>query len=516
MTQISDLWRLNLAILCIALGLSSLIYTPTKFFFDLRLRMIPGTPPYTLWANPPSNLLANVYVFNTTNSERFLNGSDDFLHLQEIGPIIYKEEYTHENIKFNENSTLTYTVTRTPVYLPEKNTINLNDTIIAPNLAMLVLVAYFSSKPFLLRTIISTFMNRFKNEPFTNMTLYNYLHNASSPMLEACRPFAPSLVPTSNAGVLHQVYLRNKFNITVKIGPKYGNENFFAIDNIDGSDWLPTYSDCKPKFNHTSEPTLFPQFLTKNQTLRVWKSILCQDVGLKFAKVVKEGIYSAYHYTVPLDTFNRTIPENKDCFKGDPILPNGLSDISTCYSNYPFAASFPHFMGADSIVSARIKGLKPDIKKHGSYLTAERLSGVPLKGRAVFQVNLVFNKIYGFGEKLRRFTDLYMPISYISYEIDDWPASVTVFLYVLSILIPNSQLIMSISFLIIGLWLLYYPTRNFFKSMMVNTKRVESNRKFYEQKYPLNIKNMSYIMYFNILPPLNSTLVASLIEDRLW
>lgn len=51
---------------------------------------------------------------------------------------ISREKFVHSNIRFNENSTLTYTITRRLHYLPELNAIDINETIIVPNLAMLV------------------------------------------------------------------------------------------------------------------------------------------------------------------------------------------------------------------------------------------------------------------------------------------------------------------------------------------------------------------------------------------
>lgn len=49
-----------------------------------------GLPPYDWWVQPPDEVLLKVYVFNITNSEEFLNGTDKNLRVQEIGPIVYR------------------------------------------------------------------------------------------------------------------------------------------------------------------------------------------------------------------------------------------------------------------------------------------------------------------------------------------------------------------------------------------------------------------------------------------
>ena len=46
-------------------------------------------PPYEWWADPPDEVKLRTYVFNVTNHERFLQGLDDKLNVEEIGPVVY-------------------------------------------------------------------------------------------------------------------------------------------------------------------------------------------------------------------------------------------------------------------------------------------------------------------------------------------------------------------------------------------------------------------------------------------
>lgn len=52
--------------------------------------------------------------------------------------IIFREKLIHSNAVFNENGTLTYTANRSTIFLPEMNNIDLNATLIMPNLGVLV------------------------------------------------------------------------------------------------------------------------------------------------------------------------------------------------------------------------------------------------------------------------------------------------------------------------------------------------------------------------------------------
>ena len=51
---------------------------------------------------------------------------------------IFREKLKHYNIKFHENSTMSYTAKRYLIFLPEENTIDFNATVITPNVALLV------------------------------------------------------------------------------------------------------------------------------------------------------------------------------------------------------------------------------------------------------------------------------------------------------------------------------------------------------------------------------------------
>jgi scavenger receptor class B, member 1 len=107
---------------------------------DEKLNMRRGLPPFEWWKNPLPEVKLRLYVFTVENAEEFLNGTDDKLRFQEIGPIVYQELLTHKDVVFHpENSTMSYTSTRTPIFKPEENEPGiLNRTILVPNLTTLV------------------------------------------------------------------------------------------------------------------------------------------------------------------------------------------------------------------------------------------------------------------------------------------------------------------------------------------------------------------------------------------
>lgn len=61
-----------------------------KFSSSQKLSVYQGSFLFKLWEKPPLDVFIKVYVFNVTNVEAFLNGTDDKLKLQEVGPYVYQ------------------------------------------------------------------------------------------------------------------------------------------------------------------------------------------------------------------------------------------------------------------------------------------------------------------------------------------------------------------------------------------------------------------------------------------
>lgn len=59
---------------------------------------------------PPLNPQLRVHIFNYTNTERFLQGIDKKLIVQDIGPYVYTEKVEKVNVTYNDNNTISYRV----------------------------------------------------------------------------------------------------------------------------------------------------------------------------------------------------------------------------------------------------------------------------------------------------------------------------------------------------------------------------------------------------------------------
>ncbi|XP_018321668.1 scavenger receptor class B member 1 [Agrilus planipennis] len=431
-------------IILIIIGIVSLIWTPFEVLMNERLKMMPGFPPYEWWKNPPDEVLLRVYIFNVTNSEEFLSGTDVKLKLQEVGPIIYREKLTHSNISFNENGTLSYVATRTAIFLPEMNTINLNETLIMPNLALLGMASYLYDASLFTKVAFNLMVRSLNSQALVKTTISDYLWNFTDPLLDAAQRILPSLVPVKNMGILHRIYSNFEDLVTVFVGAEHGHERFFMIDKYHGSQFVPFYDNhCQDLIVNSTEGVAYAQFLTKNSTLLYWRKTLCKVTPLYYeSESIKFGL-NAYKFELPNNTFDRKYPAYSDCYLGDPPLPSGLSDVSKCYYDFPMAASFPHFLYGDDILQTYVDGLSPNYEKHHSFVYVEPTTGIPMESRARSQSNLIMREFTGFNSAVQRFSNVVVPMFWAEYNQVGLPWYIYCLMYFTVVVLPTLQKIIS-------------------------------------------------------------------------
>lgn len=96
---------------------------------------------------------------------------------------------------------------------------------------------------------------------------------------------------------LLQIYSDFVDDVTVYIGPTYDNSKFFGIDKYDGSEHLSGFGDkCQLKVVNSSEGLSYPQFLTKNDTLKYWRKTLCKVGELLYTS--KRFFYTLFNYLI--------------------------------------------------------------------------------------------------------------------------------------------------------------------------------------------------------------------------
>ncbi|CAH2101904.1 unnamed protein product [Euphydryas editha] len=442
-------------VILITSSIGGFIFPPLDMMLWERLNMRPGFPPYDWWAVPPDEVKMRAHIFNITNHERFLSGLDSKINVQEIGPIVYLEKLKHYNMKFNENSTLTYTAQRYLIYLPDDNTIDLNQTIIVPNLALLGILSYLHNANYFVRAGFKILINTHDSQFFVKRTIYEYLWDNKEPILETSRHLAPGMVPSTNMGMLAQIYADFTDEVTVKIGPQWGHKNFFKIEKVRGLPHITGYdpNTCPDTLAGATEGVLYHQHLSKNESLLYFRKTVCKLMPLYYKKEDLMYGVQVYRYNLPENVFDRV--NGTDCYASEVPLPDGISDTSKCYYGFPMVASFPHFYTGSPPRDTYVTGFKPDPIKHSSFVYVEPQTGLPTKAVARMQCNLRIHDLSGYyTSNFNKFSNLILPIGWIEYNQEGLPAKVRYMLYFMLIILPPLAIVIFSLTSIIGTYLI--------------------------------------------------------------
>lgn len=279
------------------------------------------------------------------------------------------------------------------------------------------MASYMSDASYFMKLGFKVMINRLNSQPFLKITIDDYLWNLTDPLLEAGNKFAPTMVPVKNMGVLQRIYDGFSHQVTVYIGSRHGDQKFFLIDKYDGSEYLPYFGDdCKDKVVNGTEGVLYPQFVSKDVPFRYYRKTMCRVTPLHYEKEDEKYGIPGYRYSLPENSYDRTLPPQDDCYSSYPPLPNGLSDVSKCQFGMPMVASFPYFLYGDPTLNKFIvTNITATEEEHGSFVIVEPFTGIPMEGKARSQSNLVMQNLSGFNKILGKFSHAVIPLFWAEY-----------------------------------------------------------------------------------------------------
>lgn len=460
--------------LCLFLGVITTVFTPYDVLMRERLKMQPGLPAFEWWATPPDEVLLRVYVFNVTNQHDFESGLTDKLQVQEVGPFIFREKLAHTNATFHENGTMTYTAVRTAIFLPEMNTLSLNDTITVPNLAVLGMASYLHDASFFTKMAFNLILQRLDSQPLMNISVYDYMWNLTDPLVHVTRRLVPHLVPVENMGILSRIYDDFTDEVSVFIGPE--NEyRFFQMDRFHGNRNLGWWSAdrCDSVYGGT-EGVSYHHGVRKDHELRYFRKTLCRVTPLYYARDERRLGMKAFRFELPDGVYDR--PDNAtsdtDCFTrpGKTPLPSGLTDLAPCYFDFPIAASQPHFYSSPHLLEL-VGGLQPNRSMHHSYVIVEPTTGVPMNAAARSQSNLIVHNVRGIG-KVSRFSDQVIPMFWAEYNQVGLPWYIQATMYFTVMILPVSQRVCSAAMMLAGLLVVVLAARRTSRRYRAARKRL--------------------------------------------
>ncbi|XP_036321468.1 scavenger receptor class B member 1 isoform X2 [Rhagoletis pomonella] len=449
---------LALGVLAITTAVLVKIFQPYDLIFKWKLVMEDKGEIFDLWAKPPVDLYIKIYLFNITNAEAFLAGREK-MNVEQVGPYVYKEIMTHENITFNANNTMSTRPSHPLVWqehLSEGH--KEDDEVVMLNIAMLAISHLTADKPYFLRMGLRTLFATSKSQPIVRMTAKEFMFGYSSSLTTLGNTFFSNWISFEKVGLIDRMYDFSTDYETFYTGATNpGISGLYATYR--GSTNLPQWDGehCS-NIELASDGTKFKSFIQPNETIKFFRKSMCRPINLyRTGEPQTYGSLTGYKYVFEENAFDNGINnEANKCFcRKGKCQPQGLIDVTDCYYGFPISLSYPHFMHGDPGLLNNITGLEPNEEKLSSAFVVQPQSGLPLSISAKVQINMHFDDMNAF-RQVSRFSHLTVPMLWFDIMMPELPESLdTRFNFYLNIL-PYLDIIGYWGSLVVGIALLLY------------------------------------------------------------
>ncbi|XP_076256603.1 scavenger receptor class B member 1-like isoform X2 [Rhynchophorus ferrugineus] len=471
----------SLGIGAILSALFILIIDPYSKIYDWKLVFGPGGEIYSLWQRPPVELYLKVYLWNITNKDEYMNGIDKKLKFQEVGPYVYREHMSHENVTFNDNGTLTTNPNHPLEWQPELSEGRKeDDLLILPNIALLSIADVVSKKSFITRLGLNLIIRQTRSAPLVQMTAREFMFGYKNALMDLGNTFMPSWIYFDKLGLIDRMYeFRGDFE-TVYTGTKLGLSNIGLIDTYNGDTKIPQWDSPCGDISGASDGTKFPGKIKPNDTLLFFRKSMCRAKTLiQVNETMVKGLKAYVYNFAPDSDDNGRIHEKNRCFcksqSIDECLPNGLLDVRGCYYGFPIALSYPHFLDTDKVAFNKVEsGLNPDPSKHKSYFVIQPESGLPINVAVRYQINMALGSIQNIANT-ERFANMVLPLLWTEIGMYDLPGNLNLLFKLYLQILPTAQTCVMYALFLLGIASLIYSIFLCFKSKQVKNIDAEHN-----------------------------------------
>lgn len=193
-----------------------------KYFKLKNIKLDPTTDLFKQWLNPPIDVFLSFYIFDLKNPKEFENGQKPMF--EEIGPFIFREFITKEDIVDNLNYTITYKERKRYTFVPEMSPYEYDYPITTINMGPITIINAVKYQTNLVHTAVNLAL-KLTGETLlvTKMPAKDLLFGYKDNFLVQLKKLAPTLVPTDTVGLFVGVglnFLSNKSRNYSKLANK--------------------------------------------------------------------------------------------------------------------------------------------------------------------------------------------------------------------------------------------------------------------------------------------------------
>ncbi|XP_055644645.1 scavenger receptor class B member 1 isoform X5 [Toxorhynchites rutilus septentrionalis] len=331
---------------------------------------------------------------------------------EEVGPYVYRELLSHENVTFLNNGTL-YTKPSHPLVFQEhlSNGHKEEDVFFVPNIALLSIAQVASRQSYLLRLPLNLLIRQTKISALEQQTAKQFMFGFETTLTTLGNTFLPNWITFNKVGLIDRMYDFDDDFETIYTGET--DESLSGLyDSYLGSPNLPQWDgDHCSSIRKASDGTKFKSFIKDDDQLLFFRKSMCRPQRMVQAGTNFEvdGLQATKFVFEENALDNGEVDTKNKCFcRKGKCLPRGLIDVTDCYYGFPIALSYPHFYDADPKLLTRLNGLSPNKTLHSSFFMINSLSGLPLQLSVKFQINMAVDDISNIAE-CERFSNLVIP-----------------------------------------------------------------------------------------------------------
>ncbi|CAH0398982.1 unnamed protein product [Chilo suppressalis] len=456
----------SVGLFLILMGLVMIIVNPITILYRYRSRLTYGSAIYKLLEQRDSpGVTISAYLFNVTNGQEFLSGTDTKLKVEEVGPFTYLEQRSNENLEIDDVARDVRYTPRTRVkFLPEESIGDPADVQVnMPNVAMLSMSSMLTSYPYFTQLGFNLLLTHLNSRPIVQQTAEEFLWGYDEPLIRLGNTVLPGWISFNTLGIMDRLY-DNKVDYDLKVATE--NDNRFKIKSMNGLSGLKAWGYEEPNqrsscnaFTDAYEGIGYPIDFPAGTPLKIFRNVLCRFLPLEYLGVqsLQDGV-QGLTYRIRKDTFS--INNQTECLCSRGICIDGVSDLSPCFYDLPLALSNAHFLYANSSLYDRIDGIKPDETKHGSVVIIEPKLGMVLKTTFSVQVNVVVKSV-NFNKEAGRFSDMVVPVCHFKMAQPELNAESKHNLKLLYLTVPYTMWTIVALIIFIGFFLVGYSIHLF-------------------------------------------------------
>lgn len=355
-------------------------------------KLTKGSALYEAWMKSSDQVYLEIYMFNVTNADEFLNGEAK-LNVEEIGPFIYKQNNIKSNLSWNSDQTeLTYYENTTFKFVREKSVMSDEEAnITSVNLVVIGLSGKvqelkYKWEEWVISKIIN-FLN--KERVFISKSVKDILWGYEDPLLVKLEKLAKYIKVEAPPTVVALKTNGSTESLRSIIGTGVVNASdlnqFKMWNNLTTLDkWGTPYA----RRLYGTDGHLFHPNVSRSDNVTAYISQIYRSGYFSYIEDTSLFGIHAFRFGIPKEELeNSTVNPSNVGFYSFGL--SGTMNL-TVYAplNLPVFVTKPHFLDTDPIALEYITGLSPNRTLHDSKIDIEPITGLVINAAKRLQFNI--------------------------------------------------------------------------------------------------------------------------------